>query len=71
MMEDLIELVAASFVRYGIECPAVDSSPVGLSPSLVQAMLVQAKSQLDLGPLGPAVIPQHGYRKKPEAGLAT
>lgn len=57
MMEDLIELVAASFVRHGIECPASDS----LAEQVTEAM-----SQIN-----PAALPEHSYRKKPEAGLAT
>ena len=33
-MESLIELVAASFARHGIECPADDSQPLwGQAPS--------------------------------------
>jgi hypothetical protein len=57
MMEDLIELVAASFVRHGIECPTGDSPA---------EQVTEAMSQID-----PAALPEHSYRKKPEAGLAT
>lgn len=65
-MEALIELVAASFVRHGIECPAGESSAVGLAASPLQALPVSAMSQVDA-----AALPEHSYRKKPEAGLAT
>jgi len=58
-MEDLIELVAASFVRHGIESPDPDASAV--SPSATQAA----------SPIEPSALPEHSYRKKPEAGLAT
>jgi hypothetical protein len=61
MMEDLIELVAASFVRHGIECPASDSPTEGLP-----GMPVELMSQIN-----PAALPEHSYRKKPKAGLAT
>ena len=51
-MEDLIELVAASFARHGIECPAGD-------PQLVWGQPPQAKRQLPtlvatLDPLPPS-----------------
>jgi len=51
-MEGLIELVAASFLRHGIECPATDSAP--RIPTTE--------------PIPPAELPEYGYRKKPEAG---
>jgi len=69
-MEDLIELVAASFVRLGIECPAVDSNTDSRTawgnPSSPTAAFQAANSQVN-----PAVLPEHSFRKKPEAGLAT
>jgi hypothetical protein len=72
MMEDLIELVAASFVRHGIECPAndwpINDSPTDGSPAKELAGLrpEQAMAQID-----PVAFPEHSYRKKPESGLAT
>ena len=62
-MEDLMELVAASFVRHGIECPTVDSrlvdrrasSPVSLPVSLMTVALG--------GAVDPTAIPDHNYRK--------
>jgi hypothetical protein len=71
MMEALIELVAASFVRHGVECPAgdppSDDSLIDGSPAEKLAGLpVEAMEQIN-----PAAFPEHSYRKKPEAGLAT
>jgi hypothetical protein len=71
MMEDLIELVAASFVRHGIKCPASDSpiNDVSIDDSPAEKLAGlpgQAMAQID-----PAAFPEHSYRKKPEASLAT
>lgn len=63
-MEDLIELVAASLARNGIECPAVDSKTVWGKTATPAAVIETA--QVD-----PAVLPEHSYRKKPEPGLVT
>jgi hypothetical protein len=54
-MEGLIELVAASFVRHGIECPAPDSAPRDRIPE----------------PTPPTALPEHNYRKQAEADPAT
>ena len=54
-MEGLIELVAASFLRHGIECPASDSAP-------------RIQSTEPIPP--PTELPEHSYRKKPEADPA-
>lgn len=56
-MESLIQLVAESFARHGIECP---TTALPMSESLVPAE----------APL-PVAIPEHNYRKAPEASLAT
>ncbi|MFZ3266133.1 MAG: hypothetical protein WA172_19155 [Terriglobales bacterium] len=56
-MEGLIELVAASFVRHGIECPASDPSA---TPRIRPAE-----------PTSLAVLPEHGFRKNPEGDIAT
>jgi hypothetical protein len=53
-MEGLIELVAASFLRHGIECPATDSAP-----------RIQTTE-----PIPPTELPEHSFRKKPEADPA-
>jgi len=57
-MEELIQLVAASLARHGVECPAEDSklawrratSPASLDPD--------RSSQSD-----PATLPEHNFRK--------
>lgn len=57
-MEELIELVAASLARHGVECPAEDSklvwrratSPASLDPS--------RKAQSE-----PIALPEHNFRK--------
>ena len=51
-MEGLFELVAASFVRHGIECPAGDSAA--------------AQWTRPSGPVPLAELPEHSFRKKPE-----
>ena len=48
-MEDLIELVAASFARYGIECPRDDRKVVERASSPV--------------PADPTALPEHNFRK--------
>ncbi|MFY9676193.1 MAG: hypothetical protein WB817_01040 [Terriglobales bacterium] len=60
-MEALIELVAASFIRHGIESPVANSPASQSSP----AGPIQATSPID-----PSALPEHSYRKKPEAELA-
>jgi hypothetical protein len=62
-MDDLIELVAASFVRHGIECPPADSNTVGQATPVAAPIATSA--------IEPAALPEHSYRKKPDAGLAT
>jgi hypothetical protein len=71
-MEDLIELVAASFARHGIECPASDSQLVsGRAPSQgPPAACSHSDSESAIGqavrPAEPALtaaLPDHNYRK--------
>jgi len=60
-MERLIELVVASFARYGIECPAGDSQlarPVQAKP----AQAVRAAE-----PVLTTALPEHNYRKSMQA----
>ncbi|MFZ3340604.1 MAG: hypothetical protein WA609_10190 [Terriglobales bacterium] len=66
MMEALIELVAASFVRHGIECPAHDSPSDDSPTEGLARMPIEVMSQVDS-----AALPQHSYRKKAEASVAT
>jgi hypothetical protein len=71
MMEDLIELVAASFVRHGIECPTGDSL---INDSLTDGSPAKELAGLPgqtMAQINPAALPEHSYRKKAEAGLAT
>jgi hypothetical protein len=57
-MESLKELVAASFARHGIECPAGDSQWVRpTQPKQVQ-MIPPAEPALT------AALPEHNYRKR-------
>jgi hypothetical protein len=51
-MEELIELVAASLARHGVECPAAE--PKG---KIVDAR-VSSPVQAD-----PAALPEHNFRK--------
>jgi hypothetical protein len=71
-MEGLIELVAASLARHGIECPDGDSQPVwGRAPS--QACVGTAapdcppeRSSAAARPAEPPLttaLPEHNYRK--------
>jgi hypothetical protein len=67
-MESLIELVAASFARHGIECPAGDSRPVwGRAPSQACVGTAPAVSELAVAvspePLLTTTLPEHNYRK--------
>jgi hypothetical protein len=55
-MEGLIELVAASFVRHGIESPAGDPNAPRIRPT---------------EPTPPAALPEHSFREKPEGDVAT
>jgi len=70
-MEDLIELVAASFARHGIECPAGDSQlarPVQTKSA--QPRLIETKSAQAVRPAGPTLttaLPEHNYRENSQA----
>jgi hypothetical protein len=70
-MEGLIELVAASFARHGIECPAGDSQlarPVQTKP--VQTRLAQTKPTQAIRSAEPTlttVLPEHNYPKSSQA----
>jgi hypothetical protein len=69
-MEGLKELVAASFARYGIECPAGDSQFVwGRAPSPVQACshsnseFAVAQAIRPPEPTLTTALPEHNYKK--------
>jgi len=51
-MEDLMELVAAHFVRHGIECDSPLAGPV--QPKTAQAVHA----------VEPTALPEHNYRKR-------
>ncbi len=53
-MEDLLALVAASFARYGIECPATDTDNDG------KVVDKRASSPV---PADPTALPEHNFRK--------
>ena len=54
-MDSLIQLVAETFARHGIECPTVD-------PQTVESVR-PAEAPV------PAVLPEHNYRQSKEAIL--
>jgi len=56
-MEGLMELVAASFVRHGIECPAGDTEAAARTRPAEPTPLT--------------ALPEHSFRKKPEGDVAT
>lgn len=56
-MEGLIELVAASFIRHGIESPA-------------QADSLPPQASRPAEPTLPAVLPQHNYRRSTQSDPA-
>ncbi len=58
-MERLIELVAASFARHGIECP----------PDLQLAQPTPAQAARPVEPAFSA-LPEHNYRKGPQGDSA-
>ncbi len=60
-MEGLIELVAASFARHGIECPAGDSHLARPVPTK------SAQSVRPAEPLLTTALPDHNYRKTLQA----
>ena len=70
-MEDLIELVAASFARHGIECPPGDSQSKWKSAVAPIHVGTAASGQSNSGlasaqtarPAELAALPEHNYRK--------
>ena len=54
-MDELIQLVAESFARHGIECPTVDSQTL--------ESVRPAETPI------PAILPDHNYRQSKEAVL--
>ncbi len=54
-MDGLIQLVAESFARHGIECPTVEPKPVDSRPPAEVPV--------------PAILAEHNYRQSKEAIL--
>lgn len=69
-MEALMNLVAASFARHGIECPASDSKAgVVICPGEESAALGRATVKSVLAAptayaTNPVAFPEHNYRKR-------
>jgi hypothetical protein len=56
-MEGLIQLVAATFIRHGIESPAVGDSPTSQAIPLAEPTL-------------PTALPEHNYRRSTQSDPA-
>ena len=75
-MEGLIELVASSFARQGIECPVGDSQlarPELVQTTSAQPRLVEPKLAQAIRPAEPTLttaLPGHNYRKSSQADPA-
>lgn len=62
-MESLIELVAASFARHGIECSADDAQSVYPSSGRSTSALFTAGPE----PVLVGALPEHNYRRTVQA----
>jgi hypothetical protein len=67
-MEELIELVAASFARHGIECPANGSPFVSRRPRSSPVATELAAAPSAEPPL--TTLPEHNYRKSSQGDPA-
>ncbi len=71
-MEGLIELVAASFARHGIECPAervgaaAPGCPAERSSAAVSELIVAVSAEPPLT----TKLPEHNYRKSSQGDPA-
>ncbi len=68
-MEGLIELVAASFARHGIECPGADlrsAGPASASPIEAMTNSVVQPAQASLS----VALPEHNFRKSQQGDPA-
>jgi hypothetical protein len=62
-MERMIELVAASLERHGIECPAPDSQFAwGRKPAPIQFAVGEPAHLVE--PTLTSALPEHNYRKR-------
>jgi hypothetical protein len=68
-MESLIELVAASFARHGIECPANGSQFVSRRPRSSAVASELAAVPAAEPPLA-TKLPEHNYRKSSQGDPA-
>jgi hypothetical protein len=63
-VEGLIELVAASFARHGIDCPPAESrSAVPASVTAMEKMQALAVRQVCAEATLSVVLPEHNFRK--------
>ncbi len=64
-MESLIELVAASFARHGIECPGehVGAAAPGCPAERSSAVASELTAAVSPEPPLAAMLPAHNYRK--------
>jgi hypothetical protein len=70
-MEGLMNLVAASFARHGIECPASDPSadagavcPTDDGPGIGRATVNSVLAAPTTHAPNPVTFPEHNYRKR-------
>jgi len=69
-MEDLIELVAASFARHGIECRAGDSQlarPVHVKSAQPRLIGTSAQAVRPAESTLTTALPEHNYRENSQA----
>jgi hypothetical protein len=74
-MEGLFEIVAAAFLRHGIESPAADSKPTSghrfvSDPPTLPAMH-DGSPAFASEPASPIAFPEHNYRRASQAGPAS
>ncbi len=62
-MEDLIELVAASFARHGIECRDSKLAPVQVGTAALGCPTENSSAQAIAAPVS-AELPEHNFRKR-------
>ena len=71
-MEDLMELVAASFARHGIECPPADSKfapgqePLpAVVPTMAEAVVLTLPAERSSAVVtAPTALLEHNFRKR-------
>lgn len=64
-MQDLMELVAASFARHGIKCPAGESMTVSEQPISTAPAAGPRNADAGAQPaIEPAALPEHNYGRR-------